>query len=155
MTWKREQQQSLKVGEKASELMMGCCVVVLREAGQPLSDSIEVNSSTIVIGCWKGRSNTSVMVSEIDCRDLLERVVRRFGTEDVSPIQEKKREDTFLMQEMEKTRSLVAENDVVMEDMNETKVQNETDDPEEVERIHPFLSCILSGWLEVWMKAQF
>ncbi|GAB4848748.1 hypothetical protein Ancab_003475 [Ancistrocladus abbreviatus] len=122
-----------QVGEKASELMMGCCVVVLREAGQPLSDSIEVNSSTIAIGCWKGRSNISVMVSEIDCRDLLERVVRRFGIEDVSPIQEKKREeDTFLTQEMEKTQSLVAENDVMMEDMNETKVQNEVDDPEEV-----------------------
>ncbi|KAK3042964.1 hypothetical protein RJ639_001040, partial [Escallonia herrerae] len=48
-------------GERASKLMLGCCVVVLNKGGQPLSDSPQVDASTIAIGCWRGRNSISVM----------------------------------------------------------------------------------------------
>ncbi|KAI8029391.1 tRNA (cytosine(34)-C(5))-methyltransferase [Camellia lanceoleosa] len=60
-------------GEKASKLMLGCCVVVLRK------DPPKVDASTIAIGCWRGRTNVSVMVTAIDCREMLERL-SRMGT---------------------------------------------------------------------------
>ncbi|KAF5749781.1 tRNA (cytosine(34)-C(5))-methyltransferase [Tripterygium wilfordii] len=87
-------------GEKASKLMMGCCVIVLRKGtctrivdvtsvdacmyrfpyypffadGQASSDPIQVDASTIAIGCWKGRGSLSVMVTAIDCQELLGRL---------------------------------------------------------------------------------
>lgn len=33
-----------------------------------------MDASTIAIGCWKGRSSLSVMVTAIDCQELLERL---------------------------------------------------------------------------------
>ncbi|KNA12127.1 hypothetical protein SOVF_128720 [Spinacia oleracea] len=67
--------------EKASKLDLGCCVVVLKEANQVSSFPIKVDSSTIAIGCWRGRSNLNVMVTGLDCKDLLERLEKRTETE--------------------------------------------------------------------------
>ncbi|KAL8151918.1 hypothetical protein V2J09_021726, partial [Rumex salicifolius] len=64
-------------GEKAAQTAMGCCVIVLREDGQCSSDPVKVTSSTLAIGCWKGKANMTVMVTAIDCQDLLERLVKR------------------------------------------------------------------------------
>ncbi|XP_021725438.1 tRNA (cytosine(34)-C(5))-methyltransferase-like [Chenopodium quinoa] len=66
--------------ETASKLELGCCVVVLKEADQVSSLPIQVNSSTIAIGCWRGRSNLNVMVTGLDCKDLLERLEKRMET---------------------------------------------------------------------------
>ncbi|KAK8474643.1 hypothetical protein V6N12_038446 [Hibiscus sabdariffa] len=68
-------------GQKAANLMLGCCVIVLRDAGKSLSDHIQVDTSTIAIGCWKGRSSLSVMVTAIDCQELLERLSVGMETE--------------------------------------------------------------------------
>ncbi|XP_022978420.1 tRNA (cytosine(34)-C(5))-methyltransferase-like isoform X1 [Cucurbita maxima] len=68
-------------GEKASSLMLGCCVIVLGTGGNTSSDVIKVDESTIAIGCWKGRSSLSVMVTAIDCQELLERLSNRLGND--------------------------------------------------------------------------
>ncbi|KAK4366980.1 hypothetical protein RND71_014860 [Anisodus tanguticus] len=60
-------------GEKASQLLMGCCVVVLSKENKTLSEA-QADPSTIAIGCWRGRSNISVMVTALDCQELLERM---------------------------------------------------------------------------------
>ncbi|CAK9320573.1 unnamed protein product [Citrullus colocynthis] len=64
-------------GEKASNLMLGCCVIVLGTGSNTSSDVIKVDESTIAIGCWKGRASLSVMVTAIDCQELLERLSNR------------------------------------------------------------------------------
>ncbi|XP_022739320.1 tRNA (cytosine(34)-C(5))-methyltransferase-like [Durio zibethinus] len=68
-------------GQKAANLMLGCCVIVLGEGGKSLSDHIQADASTIAIGCWKGRASLSVMVAAIDCQELLERLSARMETE--------------------------------------------------------------------------
>ncbi|KAF2316057.1 hypothetical protein GH714_040852 [Hevea brasiliensis] len=90
-------------GEKASKLMMGCCVIVLRDA-KTLSDPIQLDASTIAIGCWKGRASLSVMVTAIDCQELLERLSARMETERCSFLQENNVEadDVQDMNEIEK-----------------------------------------------------
>ncbi|OIT32694.1 PREDICTED: tRNA (cytosine(34)-C(5))-methyltransferase-like isoform X1 [Nicotiana attenuata] len=60
-------------GEKASQLLMGCCVVVLNKDNKTLSEA-QADPSTIAIGCWRGRSNIAVMVTALDCQELLERM---------------------------------------------------------------------------------
>ena len=40
-----------------------------------------MDESTIAIGCWKGRARLSVMVTAMDCQELLERLLIRFDTE--------------------------------------------------------------------------
>ncbi|KAE8693242.1 hypothetical protein F3Y22_tig00110814pilonHSYRG00106 [Hibiscus syriacus] len=50
------------LGQKAVNLMLGCCVIVLREASKSLSDAL-----IVAIGCWKGKASFSVMVTAIDC----------------------------------------------------------------------------------------
>ncbi|KAK2656491.1 hypothetical protein Ddye_009543 [Dipteronia dyeriana] len=67
--------------EKASKLMMGCCVIVLGKGSKASSDPIQIDTSTIAIGCWKGRGSLSVMVSAIDCQELLERLLIRMEPE--------------------------------------------------------------------------
>ncbi|KAL1183045.1 hypothetical protein V6Z11_A02G155200 [Gossypium hirsutum] len=62
-------------GQKAADLMLGCCVIVLRE------DHIQADALAIAIGCWKGRSSLSVMVTAMDCQELLERLSARMETE--------------------------------------------------------------------------
>ncbi|XP_052188325.1 uncharacterized protein LOC127798767 [Diospyros lotus] len=68
-------------GEAASKLMLGCCVVILQKDGEKASSACQVDASTIAIGCWRGRSNVSVMVTAIDCQELLERLSMRMETE--------------------------------------------------------------------------
>ncbi|KAF5200787.1 Ribosomal rna small subunit methyltransferase f [Thalictrum thalictroides] len=82
-----------KFGEDASNLMLGCCVIVLAKGSQAARDPIEVDASTIAIGCWKGKTNISVMVSSIDCEELLERLSVRLGNTKDSSIQEVKPSD--------------------------------------------------------------
>ncbi|KAF3439255.1 hypothetical protein FNV43_RR17531 [Rhamnella rubrinervis] len=76
-------------GNKASELMPGCCVVVLRKGDASLDHS-KVDESTIAIGCWKGRASLTVMVTAIDCQELLERLVVRMESEERSLVKEEK-----------------------------------------------------------------
>ncbi|XP_076939728.1 uncharacterized protein LOC143608608 [Bidens hawaiensis] len=64
--------------EKVSSLSLGCCVVILNQGNECLSDPPVVDKSTIAIGCWKGRSSLSVMVTAIDCQELLARLLVRF-----------------------------------------------------------------------------
>uniref|UniRef100_A0A1D1ZIH6 tRNA (Cytosine(34)-C(5))-methyltransferase n=2 Tax=Anthurium amnicola TaxID=1678845 RepID=A0A1D1ZIH6_9ARAE len=66
-------------GQKASNLLLGCCVIVLNKGNHP-PDNIIIDASTIAIGCWKGKTNLSVMVSEVDSLELLARISVRFGT---------------------------------------------------------------------------
>ncbi|CAH9105961.1 unnamed protein product [Cuscuta europaea] len=49
--------------EKASTLLLGFCVVVL-----------DNKDKQTAIGCWRGRTNISVMVSSLYCQELLERM---------------------------------------------------------------------------------
>lgn len=74
-------------GEKASNLLLGCCVVVLNTGEHPSSETVVVDSSTIAIGCWKGRTNLCVMVSQADCQELLERLSVRLGSGKASLVQ--------------------------------------------------------------------
>ncbi|XP_071692152.1 uncharacterized protein [Rutidosis leptorrhynchoides] len=67
--------------EKLAALSLGCCVVVLNKDNEVCSDPPKVDKSTITIGCWKGRASLSVMVTAIDCQELLERLLVRLGTE--------------------------------------------------------------------------
>ncbi|KAF2292978.1 hypothetical protein GH714_034525 [Hevea brasiliensis] len=73
-------------GEKASKLMLGCSVVVIRDT-KTLAEPIQVDASTIAIGCWKGRASLSVMVTAIDCQELLERLSARMEIEKDSSVQ--------------------------------------------------------------------
>ncbi|XP_043722063.1 multisite-specific tRNA:(cytosine-C(5))-methyltransferase-like isoform X2 [Telopea speciosissima] len=77
-------------GEKASKLKLGCCIFVLRKESEGTSDPVRVDASTIAIGCWKGKSNISVMVSTIDCQELLQRLSLQSGNERGSLAQENK-----------------------------------------------------------------
>ncbi|KAK9165744.1 hypothetical protein Scep_000935 [Stephania cephalantha] len=61
-----------KFGEKASELMEGCCVIVLNHGAR--DSPLPVDASTVAIGCWKGKTNVSAMVSPTDSQELLERL---------------------------------------------------------------------------------
>lgn len=79
-----------KFGEKASQLMLGCCVVVLRKDDRSLSDPPQVDGSTIAIGCWRGRTNISVMVTAIECLEMLERLSVRLETGNGSEMLETK-----------------------------------------------------------------
>lgn len=76
-------------GEKASKLMMGCCVIVLSRGGEALSNPIQIDTSTIAIGCWKGRASLSVMVTVIDCQELLGRLLMRLEIEKGDLVQKK------------------------------------------------------------------
>ncbi|KAK6923360.1 SAM-dependent methyltransferase RsmB/NOP2-type [Dillenia turbinata] len=87
-----------KFGEKASELMMGCCVIVLNDGNQPLTGPVHVDSSTIAIGCWRGRASITVMVTATDCQELLERLNIRTGegslVQEIEPFDVKEVGDT-------------------------------------------------------------
>lgn len=41
------------------------------------SSDAEAENSSIAIGCWRGRASLSVMVTAIDCQELLERLLAR------------------------------------------------------------------------------
>ncbi|CAH8344518.1 unnamed protein product [Eruca vesicaria subsp. sativa] len=62
-------------GQKAAEVAEGYCVVILVDGTQKLgSETVKVNSSTIAIGCWKGKASLTVMVTTVDCDQLIQRL---------------------------------------------------------------------------------
>ncbi|KEH20796.1 tRNA (cytosine(34)-C(5))-methyltransferase-like protein [Medicago truncatula] len=71
-------------GEKAANLLPGCCVVIMGKGNTVATESLKVDESTIAIGCWRGRARLSVMVSAMDCQELLARLLIRLGTENGS-----------------------------------------------------------------------
>ncbi|CAK8578775.1 unnamed protein product [Lathyrus sativus] len=69
-------------GKRAENLLPGCCVIVLgKENMVAATESLKVDESTIAIGCWRGRARLSVMVTAMDCQELLERLLIRLDTE--------------------------------------------------------------------------
>lgn len=76
-----------------------------------------MDASTIAIGCWKGKSSLSVMVSQIDCQELLERLSIRLGSGKGSLVQATNHGD--------------ADADIVDEDVESTK---DTESIENLER---------------------
>eukprot|EP01018_Ginkgo_biloba_P016651 Gb_17436 [translate_table: standard] len=73
-------------GIEASNLLPGCCVVVLREEVKDVkscsaSDPISNGNSAIAIGCWKGRTNLGLMLSKLESEELLERISFKYGNE--------------------------------------------------------------------------
>ncbi|RRT42382.1 hypothetical protein B296_00046091, partial [Ensete ventricosum] len=66
-------------GDKASILMSGCCVIILKE-GDQTTDDIVVDATTIAMICWKGKTNLSILLSPADGQELLERLTVRFGS---------------------------------------------------------------------------
>lgn len=49
-----------------------------------------VDASTIAVGCWRGKNSVSVMVTAVDCQELLERLLKPSETEKNSSVQETK-----------------------------------------------------------------
>ncbi|KAK7318639.1 hypothetical protein RJT34_03343 [Clitoria ternatea] len=68
-------------GEKAANLMPGCCVVILGKGDRVASETPKVDESTIAIGCWKGRARLTLMITAMDGQELLERLLIRLDTE--------------------------------------------------------------------------
>ncbi|XP_018468113.2 uncharacterized protein LOC108839838 [Raphanus sativus] len=62
-------------GEKAAEVAEGYCVVILVDGTEKDGcEAVKVNSSTIAIGCWKGKASLTVMVTTVDCDQLLQKL---------------------------------------------------------------------------------
>lgn len=50
-------------------------------AGNKVSaETLRVDESSIAIGCWKGRASLTVMVTSIECEELLERLLMRLDS---------------------------------------------------------------------------
>ncbi|XP_068474343.1 uncharacterized protein [Phaseolus vulgaris] len=69
-----------KFGESAANLMPGCCVIVLGEGSRAATGTLQVDESTVAIGCWKGRASLTVMVGALECQELLQRLLMRLDT---------------------------------------------------------------------------
>ncbi|KAF6170326.1 hypothetical protein GIB67_043016, partial [Kingdonia uniflora] len=74
--------------EKVTELLLGCCVIVLNKGDQATPENTKVDASTVAIGCWKGKTNVSVMVAPTDCQELLGRLSVHFENKKDSSDQE-------------------------------------------------------------------
>ncbi|KAI5426412.1 hypothetical protein KIW84_032003, partial [Lathyrus oleraceus] len=70
-----------KFVEMVANLKPGCCVIVLGEGNKVSAEALQVDESSIAIGCWKGRASLTVMVSSIECQELLERLLMRLDRE--------------------------------------------------------------------------
>ncbi|XP_014494471.1 tRNA (cytosine(34)-C(5))-methyltransferase [Vigna radiata var. radiata] len=70
-----------KFGESAANLMPGCCVIVLGEGSRVAAGTLQVDESTVAIGCWKGRASLTVMVGALECQELLQRLLMRLDTQ--------------------------------------------------------------------------
>ncbi|EFH45197.1 predicted protein, partial [Arabidopsis lyrata subsp. lyrata] len=66
-----------QIGEKAAKLALGSCVMVLVDDTQLGSEPVKLKTSTIAIGCWKGKASLTVMVTTVDCHQLIERLSDR------------------------------------------------------------------------------
>ncbi|KAG8383552.1 hypothetical protein BUALT_Bualt04G0025500 [Buddleja alternifolia] len=95
-------------GEKASKLMLGCCVVVLSREDRVLSDSTQEDAAPIAIGCWRGRTNVNVMVTALDCQELLGRVSMLVATEDNPSIPQVGKEEMANGSEIKEDSTTVA-----------------------------------------------
>ncbi|CAH2061519.1 unnamed protein product, partial [Thlaspi arvense] len=72
-----------QLGQKAIDLVLGCCVVILTDGEEP----VKVDASTIAISCWRGKNSLGVMVTSADCQELLERLAERTPkTEEAGPV---------------------------------------------------------------------
>ncbi|KAJ1381984.1 hypothetical protein SESBI_44639 [Sesbania bispinosa] len=89
-------------GERAANLMPGCCVVVLGEGNRAATEPLQVDESTIAIGCWKGKASLTIMVTAMECQELLERLLMRLDTaEKGSSMQEDKQTNNMGDEEQE------------------------------------------------------
>uniref|UniRef100_A0A0D6R5Z1 SAM-dependent MTase RsmB/NOP-type domain-containing protein n=1 Tax=Araucaria cunninghamii TaxID=56994 RepID=A0A0D6R5Z1_ARACU len=79
--------QDPKFATEVLELEPGCCVIVLRRDGADTnnlclaSNLASSENPPIVVGCWKGRTNLSLMVSKLESQELLGRIFFRYGKE--------------------------------------------------------------------------
>ncbi|XP_057864742.2 multisite-specific tRNA:(cytosine-C(5))-methyltransferase trm4b isoform X2 [Cryptomeria japonica] len=70
-----------------SNLSLGCCIVILRTVeADPSNFHLASNLGSsekpnIAVGCWKGRTNLSLMVSKLESEELLERIFFNYGKE--------------------------------------------------------------------------
>ncbi|KAH0912841.1 hypothetical protein HID58_036162 [Brassica napus] len=71
-----------QLGQKAIDLVLGCCVVILSDGEEP----VEVDASTIAISCWRGKNSLGVMVTSADCQELLERLAERTPKTEVGSV---------------------------------------------------------------------
>ncbi|XP_010472227.1 PREDICTED: tRNA (cytosine(34)-C(5))-methyltransferase [Camelina sativa] len=62
-----------QLAQKASDLVMGSCVVILSDGEEP----VKVDASTIAISCWRGKASLAVMATAADCQELLERFAEK------------------------------------------------------------------------------
>ncbi|EOA28565.1 hypothetical protein CARUB_v10024783mg [Capsella rubella] len=62
-----------QLAQKATDLVMGSCVVILHDGEEPA----KVNASTIAISCWRGKASLAVMATAADCQELLERLAEK------------------------------------------------------------------------------
>ncbi|XVE86813.1 hypothetical protein DITRI_Ditri18aG0064600 [Diplodiscus trichospermus] len=109
-------------GQKAANLMLGCCVIVLREGGKSLADHVQADTSTIAIGCWRGKASLSVMVTAIDCQELLERLSERMETEKGTLAQENHGELGEKQDMSGETRTSMDEHNVEAEKLDDMNV---------------------------------
>ncbi|KAM7261558.1 hypothetical protein ACFE04_020635 [Oxalis oulophora] len=119
-------------GEKASNLMLGCCVVVLKEETNDLSDPVKVDFPLdIAIGCWKGRASLCVLVNAIDCQELLERLVFRLEPKKDS----EKNGDNNIVSDLEpkKDSEKNGDNIIASDEVLEVNGVEETKDKENIE----------------------
>ncbi|KAH0455453.1 hypothetical protein IEQ34_015485 [Dendrobium chrysotoxum] len=93
--------------EKASILTSGCCVIVLKEGNEKTYQN-PVDSSAIAIVCWKGKTNLSIMVSQLDSQQLLDRLAVRFGGQKGSPLDQ----NNFVLDESNNSRLDITEKEL-------------------------------------------
>ncbi|CAL9233478.1 unnamed protein product [Arabidopsis halleri] len=62
-----------QLAQKATDLVMGSCVVILSDGEEP----VKVDASTIAISCWRGKASLAVMATAADCQELLERFAEK------------------------------------------------------------------------------
>jgi len=62
-----------QLAQKATDLVMGSCVVILSDGEVP----VKADASTIAISCWRGKASLAVMATVADCQELLERFAEK------------------------------------------------------------------------------
>lgn len=67
------------------------------------------DSQEIAIGCWKGRGSITVMVTEIECVEMIERLVIRGDIESTPPGEEAKPSSTNGLESHEEEEAIDVE----------------------------------------------
>lgn len=65
--------------------LMYICVYNIYVDDQMDTESHQFDESTIAIGCWRGKNSVSVMVTAVDCQELLERLLKDDDAENEDP----------------------------------------------------------------------